>query len=56
MNIEYELNSMKKMMERRLLFIEITLSKINVSIQSLEKELTQTKAALMVYHGADPNI
>jgi hypothetical protein len=60
-NIEYEIESMKKTMERRLLFIEVTLKEIKVSIQTLaikidiERNIAD-KAAIMTYHGADPNV
>ena len=65
--LTYETKSMKKTMERRLLFIEITLCKINVSIQSLENMIRQNLenmirqnkinfSNVMIWHGADPNL
>jgi len=37
--LEYDIKSMKKMIERRLIFLEVTLNGINSSIKSLEREL-----------------
>lgn len=41
--LEYDIKSMKKMIERRLLFLEVTLNGINSSIKSLERELRNIK-------------
>ena len=57
MSIDYEIASLKKTLERRFMFIELTLSKINSSIQSMEREIRKKridKSDVMIHHGADP--
>ena len=54
MSIDYELKTLKKTLERRLMFLEMTLIKINTSIQALEIEIRKKKSDIMTYHGADP--
>lgn len=41
MSLEYEVRSMKKTFERRLMWLEVTLIKMNVTLQSLERQVKE---------------